>query len=67
MNTIALRAPGRVEMEDTDHKFRTDTREVIAIDGHELWPPRSVDGLPYNLHMDEQVIRTLLDIYFGCV
>jgi len=61
VNTIRDLRPGFLELESTDHEYRTDDRNITSINGTKVHLP--VDSLPYNVDKDWKLLKKLLDCY----
>jgi hypothetical protein len=61
IDMILDKRPGFLKVESTDHEYRTDDRNILAVGrqrGH--W---SVDGLAHNIEKDAAILRKLLETY----
>ncbi len=61
VNRIKDMRPGFLKLVDTDHEYRTDTRNITKINGKKVHLP--VDSLPYNVEKDWKLLKQLLDCY----
>jgi hypothetical protein len=61
INTILEKRPGFLRVEDTDHEYRTDSRNVTAIAGKNVHLP--IDSLAYNVDKDWRHLKKLLECY----
>jgi len=61
IDTIIKYRPNIIEIRETDHEYRTDTRDIVRFKGKLV--RKSVDGLPYNIEQDAELIKDLLECY----
>jgi hypothetical protein len=61
VNTILTKQPGFLEVEDTDHEFRDDSRNIVKLAGKKIWLP--LDSLAYNVEKDWRHLKKILDCY----
>lgn len=63
IDAIQEKQPDIIKLRKTGHKFRTDRRNIVEWKGEHIG--KSIDGLPYNIEKDAELIEDLLDFYFN--
>ena len=63
IDAIKKANPDVIKLRDTDHEYRTDDRDITGWKGERI--NKSIDGLPYNIDQDVDLITDLLNFYFN--